>query len=280
MGKWWEKSADSGILPTMTEKKRPKSAGKVDLSHVWLPWEEFTSRAVTIEELRERAEIAEGRLALTLLLNPSAPTLDRATLHTLIASADLAAGQEAALERDLAAIGFWYLTPGAQVAADADLDGTRRYLRDLKKLSSKISPSLNHVLSLLPKSILNEIGSDPSLAIHGQSVDFSATKDFIKDLPILCDKLMVQLSPKQVGRRHNFVLDHSAKLARDAISAAGLSLKARFRNPEGKLPELTGSGASLVWDYFKSLNPRLGESELTRAVIRVQRSTVHKTPSI
>ena len=264
----------------MAGKKPRNSADNEAPSHVWLPWEEFTSRAVTIEELRERADAAEGRLALTRMLHTSAPTLDRATLNRVIASADLATGPRTALERDLAAIGFWYLTPGAQLAADADLDATRRYLRDLKKLSAKIRPSLHHVIALLPRSIIQEVGADPSLAVHGHSVDLKMVESLIVDLPTLCDRLLLQLNPKRTGRRSNFVLDHAATLVCEALLAVGLSVKATLRNPEGKLPQLTGSGASLMWDYFKSLNPRLGESELTRAVIRVQRSTVRKTPSV
>ncbi len=272
VGKYWENYANLGKLVTMTNKKRQKSAEQSEVFPGWLPWEEFTARVVTIEELRERIGIAEARLILTRLENLLAPVLNRTAFSKVIASADVGDDQRAALEQDLAAIGVWYLTPGAQVAADADLDATRRYLRDLKKHSTKIWPSLHHVLALLPGPVLHKIELDNTLASHSKAADLSEVRNFMADLPALCDKLIDHLSPKQVGRRENFVLDHSVRLTRTVLAAAGLPVTAKFRNAAGKLPELIGAGAPLMQDYFKSLDPRLGASGLARALIRVQRA--------
>ena len=236
---------------------------------VWLPWEDFTENAVTIEELRERVELSEHRSFLVSVGNPAAPVLNRAALSKLLNTLDLAEAQRADLERDLSAIGVWYLTPASQVVADADIDATRKYLRALKSQSASIGPALRHVLSMMPNAIEHHL-KEKTLEMPGVTVDVFAVKDFMKHLPALCDLMLQDVSPKQVGRRRNFVLDHAARLTRDALDRARLSVKAKLRNASGELPHLTGPGAQSMWDYFKMLSPRLGESELVRALIRVQ----------
>jgi hypothetical protein len=92
-----------------------------------LPWEEFTERRLTVEELRRRSGNTQVRLTLGRLADERSPQLDKSKLADLLrtAASNFEAEAHKLLERDLAAVGSWYLLPAARTVADADLDATK-----------------------------------------------------------------------------------------------------------------------------------------------------------
>lgn len=240
-----------------------------------LPWEEFTERRVTIEELRERIPRHEKALATTFAMNPSTPLLPAHVATKLLSESELGLSETASagLAHDLRAIGLWFLMPAGRRAADADLDATRRYLGELTRLSPDILPSLLHVLALLPVSVSEHLGQIPEWKESGHAFDIQMIRQFVRVLPDLSKRLAADVEAKSRGRRTNFVLDHSVTLAAAAFGRAGLSVGPRGQSATRPSARLTGAGSRLFVAYFRQLDKHLSETALALAMLRCRKRT-------
>ena len=176
-----------------------------------------------------------------------------------------------ALDRDLLAIGLWFLMPVARRANDADLDATRNYLKDLKRLSRDIEKPLIHVLALMHLSLAEELDEDADWRGSGARFDLSAIRHFVWALPGVADRLALKVEAQRKGRRRNFVLDYSAGLTSEAFLRANFPVQGRAATL-GKQPRLVGDGADLFQAFFKMLDPSLTEEALAMALRRSLRA--------
>ncbi len=251
-----------------------KSAKNHDPFPGWLPWEDFTEIPVTIEELRIRVRHHELALTIHRLTTQTAPGLPANAVRRLLAQREVTLDAEArvALDGDLYAIGLWYLIPAAQRAADADIDATRRYLKELRRLADEIGPSLHHVLALFQVSIPHHLEQMPEWVEGGHQFDLEMVRAFFKLLPELSRRLAADVEVRRKGRRKNFVLDHSVRLAAAAFAQAGLAVIPRGQSATSPQPRLTGDGSRLFVDYFRLLDGHLGEPALAAAQLRSRKA--------
>lgn len=200
----------------------------------------------------------------------SAPDLPASWIKKLLEASglDLAQSANDALKHDLNAIGLWYLMPIGQRFADADIDATRRYLRDLHRHSKAINPPLRHALALLGIRISQHLEQMPEWTEGGYEFDLEMIRQFVALLPEVSKRLSDDVEVPGRGRRANFTLDHSVKLAAEAFARAGIEVAAR--GPSATQPEarLAGGGAPLFADYFRKLDRHLSDATLARALIR------------
>lgn len=237
-----------------------------------LPWEEFTQYRVTIEELRERVPRYDSVLALSFLANRRTPILPVNAIENMLmrSSVTLSEKDLGELNRDLHAIGLWYLQPAARKVADADPDAIRRVLKILLRLAPKIARPLLDVLALLPASSSRHLGQIGDWKESGHTFDVEMIRKFVRALPELTKRLAADVAVHGKGRRPNFVLDHSASLAVEAFERAGFEVVAHSA-AGGRQPWLSGNGASLFVAFFKELDVRISENSLAQSLRRSQR---------
>jgi len=238
---------------------------------VELPWEAYAENRVAIEELRERCPRNENVLRLTWG-QEATPPFAKGALGPLLddSGVDRTTSSGKVLHEDLYAIGFWYMLPAAQRAADADIDATRSYLKDLERLSQEIWPALHHVLSMLPNSISYYLGEMDDWVESSHDLDIAMIKDFVRFLPEISRALASDVRVLRRGRPSNFVLDHSADLAQAAFKRAGLVVDPRNESPTMSA-RLVGDGAALFVAYFQLLDGYMSELRLAQALLRNRR---------
>ena len=238
-----------------------------------LPWQEFVEERVTIEELRERAPLHYSILDRSFASNPSTPVLPKSELRKLFAehAKFISEPARSELRRDLHAIGLWFLMPFARRAVDADLDATRGYLKDLKRLSRGIEKPLLHVLALMHLSVSEELEQDPTWRRSGAEFDVMALRQFVRALPGVSDRLALKVEAQRKGRRSNFILDHSVGLASAAFKRAKRPVQGRAATFDMQ-PRLIGDGADLFLAFFKMLDQSLAENALSMALRRSLRN--------
>lgn len=248
------------------------SGGKREAFPLELPWEEFSERRVTIEELRERLANMLPTLMLANLADERSPMLDHSAVADLVKTATGSLDAEARdeLVRDLVSIGSWYLLPTARAVGDADLDATREYLSYLSRRGAPAFKALHHVLCLMPSVIEDAIAAEESLASHGAALSALTVKDFLKDVERLLPQIIELVSAKKAGRRPTFVLNHSARLAATAFEEAGLALQAHGHSLVNQTPYFTGTGADAFLAFFRLLAPRVQPATLVRPLLQAR----------
>ena len=237
-----------------------------------LPWEEFTKRRVTIDELRARTANTLPTLMLAHLVDQRSPLLDSSAVADLVktAAGSIDAEAHAQLVRDLTAIGSWYLLPAARAIADADPDATRKYQAYLSRRGGPAFNALSHILSLLPAEIDRRIAADDSSASHGANLHALHVKDFLTDLERLLPQLIAMITAKKAGRRPSFVLSHSAELAAAAIHQASLTLEPHHHTFKNEAPYLSGTGTKAFLGFFTLLGWKGQPATLVRALLRAR----------
>lgn len=235
-----------------------------------LPWEAYTEYPVTIEALRERRTRYVTAVLATYLESETKPALVTNGLGPLLDSqkVDRTSPSGSSFHEDLYAIGLWYMLPAAQRAADADVDATRRYLKDLERRSQEIWPALHHVVSLLPGSIAEHLAQMPEWVEGDHELDLPMIKQFVRLLPEISRALARDVQVRRRGRPSNFVLDHSADLAQSAFKRAGREVEPRGQSATAPSARLVGDGAELFVDYFRLLDGHLNELGLAQALLR------------
>ena len=201
--------------------------------------------------------------------NLEAPVFPRRELRMLLENAQgIEPLPPAELELDLIAIGHWYLLPQARMAADADLDATRKYLHFLQRKGKPAFEALHHILCLLPRTIEEEIAADGTFRCSNAGMAADDVKDFLVDLERLLPRLVEKVSARRRGRRSSFVLTHSVRLAAQSLALAGAPVFAHHHTVLKPQPYLTGGGADVFLAFFKLLDPRLDERALAQALLR------------
>lgn len=240
---------------------------------VELPWEAYTENGPSIEALRERVPHYQVTLALTYWEAGAAPAFPDDALGQLLDAngIDRTSPGGCSFHQDLYAIGLWFMLPAAQRMADADIDATRGYLKDLERLSQEICPSLHHVLSMLPVSVSDHLGKMDDWLETNHDLDIAMIKDFVRLLPEISRALANDIRVLRRGRPTNFVLDHSAELAQAAFTRAGLLVDPRGESASSQSARLVGDGAELFAAYFRLLDGHMSELRLAQALLRNRR---------
>ena len=177
------------------------------------------------------------------------------------------------LDRDLRAIGLWFLMPRARRVADADVDATRSALKKLNRLSRDIVSPLQDVLDVIGQSVAEELEKDPAWRDGEFNFDHAAIRQFFQSLPGVSERLTLKVEAQRKGRRTNFVLDHSVTLAAAAFERAGLSVGPRGQSATRPSARLTGAGSRLFVAYFRQLDTHLSETTLALAMLRCRKRT-------
>ena len=233
------------------------------------PWEDFLEERVTIAELRDRAPNYENTLTLSFLLDRSTPILPSNAVTMLLSNSEigLSIAARKKLDRDLRAIGLWFLMPRGRRVVEADVDSMRATLKKVARLSRDIEQPLATVLDVIGLSVAEELEQDPDWKMGELNYDHAAIRQFIKSLPGVIDRLSVKVEARRKGRRSNFILDNSVALASAAFERAKRAIQGRAATL-GKQPRIVGDGAKLFVEFFKMLDPRLTEEALALSLRR------------